>query len=90
MFFDLKNFLLATFSSSPTVFFAMTEPSSIALITSIVLPVVLFLISKTVDVLVQIYLKTGKRPTFNTIRKVLKKWRKNTPQLPKSNESPKD
>ena len=49
---DTKNALLAWLSSTPTLV-AIADP--ITIISAIVLPVVLFTLGKTVDVLIQLY-----------------------------------
>jgi hypothetical protein len=54
---DIKNILLAWFSSATSVFAAIEMRDLITILSAIVLPVVLFTIGKTVDVLLQIYLK---------------------------------
>lgn len=55
---DTKNALLAWISSTPTLV-AVADP--VTIISAIVLPVVLFTLGKTVDVLLQIYLKRRER-----------------------------
>ncbi len=55
---DTKNALLAWLSSTPTLV-AIADP--ITIISAIVLPVVLFTLGKTVDVLLQVYLKRRER-----------------------------
>lgn len=57
---DLKAALFAAVPSSPAVFVAIEAPSTLTIVTSIVLPILLFIASKTVDVMVQIYLKRKK------------------------------
>lgn len=54
---NLKTFFITALPSSPAIFAAFESPSSWTVITSIVLPVALFILSKTVDVLVQVYFK---------------------------------
>lgn len=61
---DLKNFILAYFSTVSSVFAAVETRTLITIISAIVLPVVFFTIGKTVDVLLQIYLN-GKRQERN-------------------------
>lgn len=50
---DTKNALLAWLSSTPSLV-AVADP--IAIISAIILPVVLFTLGKTVDVLIQLHL----------------------------------
>jgi len=54
---DTKNILLAWISSVSSVFTAIEAQTWITLISAIVMPVVFFTVGKTVDVLLQIYLK---------------------------------
>lgn len=54
---DLKSLVITAIPSSPAFYAAFSAPSTWTIITSIILPVVLFILSKTVDVLVQIYFK---------------------------------
>jgi len=61
---DTKNIVLACASSAATVLAALDAPAIISIISAVVLPVILFAVGKTVDVLVQIYLKRDKdRPS---------------------------
>ena len=53
---DIKNFLIAYFSTASSVFAAIEAPTVITIISAIVLPIMFFAIGKTIDVLVQIYL----------------------------------
>lgn len=53
---DLKNFLLAYFSTVSSVFAAVETRTLITIISAIVLPILFFAIGKTVDVLLQIHL----------------------------------
>jgi hypothetical protein len=53
---DIKNFLLAYFSTVSSVFAAIETRTLITIISAIVLPIVFFAIGKTVDVLLQIHL----------------------------------
>jgi hypothetical protein len=53
---DLKNFLLAYFSTVSSVFAAIETRTLITIISAIVLPILFFAIGKTVDVLLQIHL----------------------------------
>jgi hypothetical protein len=54
---DLKSLLLSAFPTVPAVLAAVESPSVLTIITTIVLPILFFVFSKTVDVLVQIYFK---------------------------------
>jgi hypothetical protein len=54
---DTKNALLAWISSTPTLA-AVADP--ITLISAIILPVVLFTLGKTVDVLLQVWINRRK------------------------------
>ena len=53
---DIKNFLIAYFSTASSVFAAIEARTVITIISAIVLPVMFFAVGKAVDVLVQIYL----------------------------------
>lgn len=53
---DIKNFLLAYFSTVSSVFAAVETRTLITIISAIVLPILFFSIGKTIDVLVQIHL----------------------------------
>lgn len=57
---DLKAAVLAALPSSPAFFNAIEAPSTLTIITSICLPICFFFLGKTVDVLVQLYLKRKK------------------------------
>lgn len=54
---DSKNILLAWISSASILFEAIETKTLITVISAIVLPILFFAIGKTVDVLVQIYLR---------------------------------
>lgn len=54
---DLKNFLIAYFSTASSVFAAIETRTLITIVSAIVLPIIFFAVGKTVDVLVQVYLK---------------------------------
>lgn len=54
---EFKSLIISAIPSSPAVYFAFENPSMLTIVTSIILPVVLFICSKTVDVLVQVYFK---------------------------------
>ncbi|HMO82027.1 MAG TPA: hypothetical protein PKD24_14650 [Pyrinomonadaceae bacterium] len=58
---DLKNFILAYFSTVSSVFAAVETRTLITIISAIVLPIIFFTIGKTVDVLLQIYLNRRRR-----------------------------
>lgn len=53
---DMKNFLLAYFSTVSSVLAAVETRTLITIISAIVLPILFFAIGKTVDVLLQIHL----------------------------------
>jgi hypothetical protein len=54
---DTKNILLAWISSLTSIFTAVETRELVTMISAIVLPVMFFTIGKTIDVLLQIYLK---------------------------------
>ena len=54
---DIKNFLLAYFSTASSVFAAVETRTLITIISAIVLPIIFFGVGKTIDVLLQIYLR---------------------------------
>jgi hypothetical protein len=58
---NLKTFILSFVPSSPAIYFAVESPTTLKIITSIVLPIVFFIVSKTVDVLVQLHFKNKKK-----------------------------
>lgn len=58
---DTKNILIAWLSSTTSVLAAIEYREVITIISAIVLPVLFFTIGKTVDVLVQVYLKDRER-----------------------------
>lgn len=58
---DTKNILLAWISSLTWVFTAIETRTWITIISAIILPMVFFSIGKTVDVLLQIYLRKEKK-----------------------------
>ena len=70
---DIKNIALAFISSATSVFAAIESRESFTIVSAIVLPVVLFAIGKTIDVLLQIYLhrlrSAGKDPGIRTASK---------------------
>ncbi len=53
---DIKNFLLAYFSTVSSLFAAIETRTLITIISAIVLPILFFSIGKTIDVLLQIHL----------------------------------
>lgn len=54
---DTKNILLAWASSTSTILAAFDTAAWISVISAILLPILFFAIGKTVDVILQIYLK---------------------------------
>ena len=54
---DIKNIFIAWISTSTSLFAAIELKTVLAILSAVVLPIVFFSIGKTVDVLVQIYLK---------------------------------
>lgn len=54
---DIKNIFIAWISTSTSLFAAIELKTVLSILSAIVLPIVFFSIGKTVDVLVQIYLK---------------------------------
>ena len=54
---EFKSLIISAIPSSPAVYFAFEAPSMLTVLTSIVLPILFFFVSKTVDVLVQVYFK---------------------------------
>jgi len=54
---DTKNILIAWLSSTTSVLAAIEYRELITIVSAIVLPVLFFTIGKTVDVLVQVYLR---------------------------------
>ncbi|MEO7673871.1 MAG: hypothetical protein ABIU09_07320 [Pyrinomonadaceae bacterium] len=54
---DIKNILIAWISSSSSILTAIETTTVINVLSAIVLPLMFFTIGKTVDVLVQIYLR---------------------------------
>ena len=60
---DTRNALLAWASSITSIFAAIDTRDVLTIISAVVLPVVFFAVGKTVDVIVQIYLrKAPERP----------------------------
>ncbi|MEQ1645107.1 MAG: hypothetical protein ABL959_16780 [Pyrinomonadaceae bacterium] len=58
---DTKNILIAWLSSTTSVLAAIEYREIITIVSAIVLPVLFFTIGKTVDVLVQVYLKNKEK-----------------------------
>ena len=54
---DIKNIFIAWISTSTSLFAAIELKTVLSILSAVVLPVVFFSIGKTVDVLLQIYLK---------------------------------
>ncbi len=54
---DIKNIFIAWISTSTSLFAAIELKTVLAILSAIVLPIVFFSIGKTVDVLLQIYLR---------------------------------
>jgi hypothetical protein len=54
---DIKNILIAYFSTTSSVFAAIEAPTVITIVSAVILPILFFAIGKTVDVLLQLYLK---------------------------------
>ena len=57
---DTRNALLAWVSSLTSLFAAIDTRDLLTIISAVVLPVVFFTVGKTVDVLVQLYLRRQK------------------------------
>ena len=53
---DIKNFLIAYFSTASSVFAVIEAPTVITIVSAVILPIMFFGIGKTIDVLLQIYL----------------------------------
>ena len=54
---DMKNIFIAWISTSTSLFAAIELKTVLAIVSAVVLPIISFSIGKTVDVLLQIYLK---------------------------------
>ncbi|MGB7209897.1 MAG: hypothetical protein WBD27_14645 [Pyrinomonadaceae bacterium] len=54
---DVKNILIACFSTSSSILTAIEMKSLITILSAIVLPVMFFAIGKTIDVLLYIYFR---------------------------------
>lgn len=57
---DTRNAFLAWASSATSLFAAFETRDIITVVSAIVLPVIFFTVGKTVDVMLQVYLKRGK------------------------------
>lgn len=57
---DTKNIIIAWISTSTSIFAAIELKTVLAIVSAVVLPIIFFTIGKTVDVLLQIYLKDRK------------------------------
>lgn len=58
---DLKAAFLTALSSAPAFVVAISTRADIAVISSIILPIVFFVLSKAIDVSVQLYLRRRKK-----------------------------
>jgi hypothetical protein len=58
---DTRNALLAWLSSAPPLLAAIENRDLITIISAIVLPVIFFTVGKTIDIVLQVYLKKGDR-----------------------------
>jgi hypothetical protein len=54
---DLKNVVLAWASSSTAIFAAVDAPTLITVLSAVVLPIIFFVVGKTVDVLLQVHFR---------------------------------
>jgi hypothetical protein len=54
---DTKNIFIAWISSGPPMLAFFATDSGLAVLSAVILPIVFFAIGKTIDVLVQVYLK---------------------------------
>ena len=59
---DIQNNFIAWITTSTSLFAAIELKPVLAILSAVVLPVVFFSIGKTVDVLLQIYLKDRQKP----------------------------
>ena len=59
---DIKNIFIAWISTSTSLFAAIELKTVLSILSAVVLPIVFFSIGKTVDVLLQIYLKNRQKP----------------------------
>lgn len=58
---DTKNILLAWASSLTPIFASIEGHTLVTLVSAVILPIAFFAIGKTIDVLLQIYLKKEKK-----------------------------
>jgi len=58
---NAKTAFMTIFPSSPAFYFAVESPSKTTILTSIVLPMVFFLISKAVDVALKFHFERKKK-----------------------------
>lgn len=54
---NVNNITISSLSSVPAFFFATESQSYLSVVPAIVLPVIFFLLGKTADIVLQIYLK---------------------------------
>jgi hypothetical protein len=54
---DLKNLTLAWVSSTSSVFAAVEAKTRMTVMSAVILPIIFFALGKTVDVIVQVYLR---------------------------------
>lgn len=54
---DMKNFFLASFTSSPAIFVAVDTMTLISVVSAVLLPILFFTVGKTIDVMIQIHLQ---------------------------------
>lgn len=55
------NGFIAAVSGTPAALFAFVETSQLAMVTAVVLPCLFFLVGKTIDVIVRLYLERRKK-----------------------------
>ena len=61
---DFKNILLA-WASASSVFAAVEAKSMVTIVSAIILPIVFFTVGKTIDVLLQVYLRRSEKARHN-------------------------
>lgn len=66
---DIKNFLIAYFSTVSSLLTAIEMRTLITIVSAIVLPIVFFAVGKAVDVALQIYLHRKRTAESETDRK---------------------
>ena len=54
---DFKNLLLAWMSSGMTIVAAIADGNMLYIVSAIILPIIFFTVGKTIDVLLQLYLR---------------------------------